>query len=352
MRVLDSKRLTQSAAPFYSLVCSSVLVLILIDSAIVAAQPITAVQPLAETTVTIGPLRFVGFSQNGTSIRVGSTQGKFQHLSSNELKPTDKLKSLPPFGIVTSALSRDHRLFVVGGWKGSVVIFDSRTDAVRAQLPFKMDFDPTAVTTVALNEDASCCVVGNRSSIVRMYRIATSEVVWESEKLDQDITGVSVSKDGKYVAVSTGVLGKTNESGKTLVLDGMNGKPKHTWLDTNARVNHVAIANDSRTLLAAEDHGVRIYDLWSGQQLHVIPELFGVQRFKFIDDTRCVLSRFPDGLSIFDLQSRRIVVDYVGHKAGVDPKVPQLIWALDVSLDGKKLASADSLGQVYVWPIP
>ena len=97
---------------------------------------------------------------------------------------------------------------------------------------------------------------------------------------------------------------------------------------------------------------MRIYDLMSGQQLHVIPEFSGVQRFKFIDDTRCVLSRFPNSLCIVDFQTRQILVDYVGHKVGTDPKVPQLIWALDVSLDGKKLASADSLGQVYVWPIP
>jgi len=231
-------------------------------------------------------------------------------------------------------------------------MFDSKTDAIRAQLPIQLDFEPTAVTALALTEDARHCIVGNRSSIVRMYRIPTSEVVWESEKLEQDITGVAVSKDGKTVAVSTGVLGQTNASGKILVLDAMTGKTKHSWFDTNARVNHVAIANDSRTLLAAENNGVRIFDLLSGQLLHVLPEFSGVQRFKFIDDTRCVLSRFPADVCIVDLQSRQILVDYTGHKMGTDPIVPQLIWALDVSLDGKKLASADSLGQVYVWPIP
>lgn len=96
---------------------------------------------------------------------------------------------------------------------------------------------------------------------------------------------------------------------------------------------------------------MRIYDLLSGQLLHVIRELSGVQRFKFINDTRCVISRFPDGLCVLDLQSRQILIEYAGHKTGADPKVPQHIWALDVSLDVKKLASADSVGQVYVWPI-
>lgn len=93
-------------------------------------------------------------------------------------------------------------------------MFDSQSDAIRSQLPIQLDFDPTAVTALALTEDARHCIVGNRSSIVRMYRIPNSEVVWESEKFEQDITGVAVSKDGKNVAVSTGVLGQTNASGR------------------------------------------------------------------------------------------------------------------------------------------
>jgi WD40 repeat protein len=155
-----------------------------------------------------------------------------------------------------------------------------------------------------------------------------------------------------HVAVSTGMPKDYRAPGKIVALDAVTGKVRFSWPDTTAKVNHVAIAPDSRTLLAADNSALRLYDLVSGQLLHLNPALAGIQRFKFIDDTRCAISLFPDRLVIWDLASKQIVARYAGHKRGADASVVQLIWALDVSPDGKKLATADSLGQVYLWPVP
>lgn len=316
------------------------------------AVPSRIVAPLAEATLTFGGLRYVGFSPDGKTVSAGSTQGDFQQLGAADLAPVEASEGLPPLGVASSAITRDHQLIAIGGWSGDIILFDPRSEQITAQLPVPFDLDRTAVTALAVTEDASKCVAGNRSSVVRMYRVASSELLWESAPLDQEISGVTVSKDGKHVAVSTGVLKDFRAPGKIVTLDGATGKVRHTWLDTTAKVNHVAIAADSKTLLAADNSALRLYDLVSGQLLHTNPALSGIQRFKFIDDTRCAISLFPGRLVIWDMASKQIVVRYTGHKRGADASVAQLVWALDVSPDGKKLVTADSLGQIYLWPVP
>ncbi|MGN6544333.1 MAG: WD40 repeat domain-containing protein, partial [Aureliella sp.] len=209
--------------------------------------PVRVMSPLAEATLDVQGLRYAGFSPDGKTVCVGSTHGDYKRLAATDLAPLDQPESLPPLGVASSAVTRDHARFAIGGWSGDILVLDAGNSQITAQLPVPFDLDRTAVTAIALTEDASKCVVGNRSSIIRMYQVASNEMLWQSEPLQQEISGVAVSEDGKHVAVSTGLLNDYRAPGKIVALDATTGKVRHSWLDTTGKINHVAIAPDSKT---------------------------------------------------------------------------------------------------------
>lgn len=312
-------------------------------------MPADRTQPLCETRLNLPGLRFVGFSADGKWLRVGNTKGHFQKLSTSDLAPLGESEAMPPFGTASAAITGDKRRTVVGNWRGLAVFFDSKTAEILGQYPDDPETDPTPITAMKMDDKATWLVTGQRSSIVRMHAIDPPKLRWESVKLDQEISGVDLSSDGKLVAVSTGLLKDFNAPGKLVVLSATSGKIVFQHLEMVSKVNHVAISPNSQKILACDNESLKVFTT-TGKLQQAWP-LGGIQRIKFIDNDRIILSRFPGHLALFNLKEHGFDQIYTGHAKNPAIQEAQLLWALDIAPDGKSFASADTHGNVGLWAI-
>ncbi len=306
--------------------------------------------PLVATRLALTGLRFVGYTPDGKSVRVGSTNGRFQTLAVSTLAPLAEAESLPPYGTAAAFITRDKRWTAVGNWRGFTVVFDSQNLEVSAEVPEDPEVDPTPVTALKFDDKANVLVTGQRSSIVRLHALKDSSRSWESAKLGQEISGIDLSSDGRFVAVATGLLKDFNAPGQLVTLRATDGKALFPPVEMSSKVNAVAISPDAKRILAADNLTLRSYDV-DGKLLDSI-RLGGVQRIKFIDSDRIILSQYPGELSIWNIAERRLETSFTGHAKNPELKDSQLIWALDIAPDGRAFASADTHGNVGIWLIP
>ncbi len=315
-------------------------------------QPVdNRIKPLAETVVNVGPLRFAGYLPDGKIIRVGSTRGRFQKLSATDLSSVSEPESLPPMGVASGASTNDKRRVAAGNWSGAAIIFDAVSQEILAQCPEQDDLDLTPITAIAPANDMSRLITGNRSSFIRSHAIDPPKLQWQSEKMDQEISGLALSNDGKYIAAACGYRDNFRKPGKLVVLDGATGKTLYTWNNFVSKVNGLAISPDSKTLLAADDQSLRSYDLTNGK-FNMSSPLGGTQRIRFVDKDRILCSLFPAQLILIDWKTSEIHAHYRGHNPRPEITETLLLWAMDVSPDGSTIVTGTSHGQVALWPIP
>ncbi len=305
--------------------------------------------PIVETRLPLSGLRLVAYAADGQTLRVGNTKGRFQQLTTSELVPIGESESLPPFGMASATNTRDKRFAACGNWRGLTVVFDAKTTEIIGQCPDEPEKDPTAVTATKLSDDAALLVTGQRSSIVRLYDIKGQSMRWESSRLDQEISAVDLAPNGKFVAVSMGLLKDYNLPGKLAVLRSTDGQVIFTKADMSSKVNHVAITPDSKRILAADNTTLKIFDP-RGTLLTVLP-LMGIQRIRLVDNQRAILSRFPGYLCLVSIENGQMLKNYTGHAKNPEVEESQLIWALDIAPDGKTFASADTHGNVGIWDL-
>lgn len=307
------------------------------------------VSPLAETRLNLLGLRLIAYAPDGKSVRAGSTKGRFQKMATSDLSLIGESEALPPYGVASASNTADKRWIAAGNWRGLAVVFDSKTTEVVGQCPDDPEKDPTPITAMKLSADGTLLVTGQRSSIVRLHNLKEQTLVWESKPLEQEIASVDLSVNGKFVAVSTGELKDFNEPGKLVVLDASNGQEIFTNMEMNSKVNHAIFTPDSKAVLAADNARLKMFDP-HGRLLTEYP-VHSIQRIRLLDNRRAILARYPGMLCLFDLMTAKIITTYKGHAKNPDANEAQLLWALDVAPDGKAFASADSHGNVGIWPI-
>ena len=342
-------RLLKTFVGILAILASAVLAKALYSQQIIA--PIRGTGPIQSAKLPFAEIRYVGFSSDSKSIRVGSIKGEFVTLSTGDLKPTSKIEPKPPFAVAASATSHSHRLFALSEWKGEVLVFDSVTEEIRSQLPLKLVSGSKTVDAIAISRDETQIATGSRDSIVRMYLISSSELLWESQPLKQEIVSVAMSPNGKYVIASTGERTKTTEPGFAVVLDASDGREIHRWQEASSKVNAVLVTEDSRTVLVASNEALRAYELISGKLTYTKPEMVGNIRLQSVDDSRCIVAQYPGRIQIWDLKQARTIAIFAGH-ATKQNLSPPMIWTMDLSPDGKTLVTADITGQVYIWAMP
>ncbi|MCG8652695.1 MAG: hypothetical protein MI861_22845, partial [Pirellulales bacterium] len=131
-----------------------------------------------------------------------------------------------------------------------------------------------------------------------------------------------------------------------------DGSTVHIWEDAQSKVTGVAFSPDSGKLVSAANDALRVYDVESKEVIDEARQLSGAHRVRFLGHRRCVVTKYPGELLIWDLEQSDIASRFTGHSRKAGTNQAPLIWCMDVSHDGKQLATGDVTGQVYVWPLP
>lgn len=313
-------------------------------------SPAWTVAPIAEGRLPTREIRFLCFAPDGKTIRVGSIDCDFATVSTDDLKPTGDLKRMPPFGIASSARSRDRTIAVVGSWNGQVLLTEIETKRIVCQLPPEGVKKTGKAGAVTISQDNKRVAVGTLDGIVRLYDVDPPRLVWTSDPFGETINEVAISDDGKYVAASTGDYRRYQDPGLTVLIEAETGKTAQIWNDALQKVTGVAFTPDSSKVVACGNDAFRTYDVKTRALLHAAP-LHGCQRVRFIDESRCVVTQYPGKLLVWDTARNLTLGRMTGHRKPDDGEKQPQTWSIDVSEDRTRLISSDTYGQLYLWPL-
>jgi WD40 repeat protein len=156
------------------------------------------------------------------------------------------------------AIGADGKLLASGGADGTVRLWDLATGALRRTLTGHQ----YRVLSVAFSRDGKLLASAGADRIVRLWDPTTGEQVQALTGAGGLIRDVAISPDGNTVAAAEG-------EGAARVWDLRSGKPLRSF--HGGECDCVAFSPDSRTLVASDDHIIRLWDLQTGWCVATLP---------------------------------------------------------------------------------
>jgi WD40 repeat protein/serine/threonine protein kinase len=195
-------------------------------------------------------------------------------------------------GVETGAFSPDGRLLITGAIDGAVHLWDRRTG--KARLVWRHQAE---VHDAAFSPDGATFLTASVDKTARLWDTKSGHIIWTFPH-DSAVWSALFTPDGRIITA--------NSKGEIQIWDPVSGNRIDAWRHTaHGSVHDLSLSPDGKQLLGACD-----YD--------------GIVR-------------------LWDLQTQRLIARFVGH-AG---RVPTAVF-----VGPKRIASADTDGNVYFWTWP
>lgn len=200
---------------------------------------------------------------------------------------------------------------------------------------------PGGVRVLVFAPDGKAIFVG--SSNRRLERRAPTGAILGVAGWNQSIYAVAVAPDGKTIAVAGGIWPQT---GGLALHHGTSLKPQLRLPGHQGVVLAAAFAPDGQTLATgSDDRTVRLWDVLTGQELHVLVGHEDLIRgLAFAPDGRTLTSVSWDGaVKVWDARSGRERTSFEWHTG--------MVHAVAFAPDGMTAATAGQDGTVVVWDV-
>ena len=227
--------------------------------------------------------------------------------------------------------SRDGSLVLVAGGRhaaaGSAALFDVKTGARLATIGDELDI----VLAADISPDLSLVALGGPKKVVRVYRVANGELVYQIKKHTDWITAIGFSPDGRWLATADRI-------GGALVWQAAAGHERADLRGHKASITSLDWRADSANLAtASEDGTVRLWNAKGASIKSIGAHNRGVLSVRFAQDgnfvtagrDRHVKTWKPDGAALTDLG-----------------KLPSISLAAAFTHDGKRVLASDYTGEV------
>ncbi len=290
----------------------------------------------------------VAFSPDGKTLAAAGTVGDDANgvaylYNTTTLKVRAPLRSDDPMQCV--AFSPDGKVLVTGGVEQHARLWYVATGKGLGTLKH-----PDFVESLAYSADGHTLATGGFDGTVRLWDCATwkQSSVWTNPDRHA-VKGVAFSPDGKTLAAA---------SEKIVVLwDVATGKPRHTLRGHREDIWSIAFSLDGKLLASGgADETVRLWDPATGKELAVR---------KAHDEIVCAVAFHPSGrwlvtggihhvgrpgeeensgeIKVWDVATRRVVQTVAAHT------LPTITVAF--SLDGKTLAAGSCDKKLKLWDV-
>ena len=235
------------------------------------------------------------------------------------------------------AISSDDKLLAVADHQGSIVLFNPRTAQQFPPLPRPMSGQGPLV----FSADGKRLAAGHRSGIFVYEPANGRDLLRYSPDKDSRFApsrSFALSPDGKVLAVAV------KDQIRFVAIDA--GNVVRFLNDIGTKVYRLRFSPDGKTLAAAcEDKSIRLWDLKTDKERHRLRGHAGtVWAMVFTPDSTTLLSGDNVGnIHLWDAAAGK-QVDVL--------KCPANVQALDVSRDGKYLATGGQWLSVALWDLP
>ncbi|HEX4767590.1 MAG TPA: caspase family protein [Lichenihabitans sp.] len=241
-----------------------------------------------------------------------------------------KLNAAAPINAV--AFSPDGRTALMGG-DGVLALWD-----VASGKEIRSFAGPTGnVRSMRFLGEGQTAASAGFDNVVKLWDVATGQPIRSFDNRDTWANSVSVSPDGRLVAVSSG--------GPINLLDFSTGQLTRQLVGHRNAVNKAVFSPDGHTLASASrDQTVRLWTTSDGRQIRLFKGHKGyVEDVAFLPSGKMLLSGSDDRtMKLWSVATGKIVRTFTS---------PSDIYAVAVSADGNTALSGHEDGTVRLWDI-
>ena len=251
---------------------------------------------------------------------------------------TGQLLGVLPFLEGTPEIVRfspDGALLVVAGGQNSrrgwAVVFEVRSGRALAEVGDELDTVLAADINAALGKVA----VGGPQRLLRVYAIASGQLLHESNKHNDWVQSIAYSPDGK-------ILASADRAGGIWLWEAETGRELKPLGGHTAAVNELCWRADSKLLASASQDGtVRVWDVTAGKQIRSLKaDLDGALAVVFAADGRLLTTGR-------DRQVKLWTAD--GKPAATFGPLPDTGLCVALNAQGSLALAGDWQGHVVAW---
>jgi WD40 repeat protein len=167
-----------------------------------------------------------------------------------------------------------------------------------------------------------------------LWNLASESSAVFSKPGSESISALALSSDGRLIAIG---------SGKELMLaSAASGETIRTFPGVETTINRLVFSNNNQTLASADETGIKVRDLTSGQIRNTFGTAGKVTALRFAPGDRVLVGASEDGsVSIWDLQTGVLSAQLKKHSGAVN--------AIAFSADGNLMATGGDDRTVIIW---
>ena len=232
--------------------------------------------------------------------------------------------------VIAVAFSRDGKT-LTGEVEGSgIKLWDSRTGEVRKRL-----VSPEGAASIAaISSNGESIAEAGDDATLRLWNAASESKAVIPRPGSESISALALSSDSQLLAIG---------SGKELILASAGtGETLRAFPDQGTTIEHLAFSNNNQILASADETGIKIRDLTSGQIRNTFSPGGKVTAMRFAPGDRILVSASEDGsVSLWDLQAGVLSSQLKKHSGAVN--------AITFSPDGTLMATGGDDRTVIIW---
>lgn len=278
----------------------------------------------------------VAFSPDGQRVLSGSRDGNMILWDGQTGLPIHVFHHLS--NVYQVLFSSDGRLAYSSSYDTSIRVWDLET-----HLPVQVfDDSPTAVSSLALTPDGRMLLAGDADGNVRFIDLWRGNEAARFSGFRDRVSSVAFSPDGQFVV-------SASYDGSVQLWSVATDVLVQQYVGHQASVSSVAFSRDGRRLVSGDMSGTAVvWDVESGKALtHFRGHSAAIASVLFTDDGEAVLSAGGrQEVFLWDSRNGDLMHAFVGHS---QPNQFQPAIVLALSPDGKRLASADAEGDIFLW---
>ncbi len=236
-------------------------------------------------------------------------------------------------GVWSVALSPGGHILVTGSWDKTLKVWNVATGQLLRTLMGHQE----AVWSVAVSTDGKTLASGSSDQEIKIWNLPTGQLIHTLGGHSSWVAAVALSPDGELV-----ISGSSDKTIKVWSL--RSGELIHTLKGHTYAVTSVAITPDGKTLVTGSgDKTLKIWALTTGECLSTFTGHRGsVTCLALSPDGKTVVSGdVKKTIAVWDLETQTVNYTLTGHRG--------TIWSVAIAPDGKQFVSSSRDKTVKVW---